>query len=123
MESSFVIIKPNAIGESEEIIQFIKNLGLEIKNMKGIISTEDQWDQHYAHHRNRDKHKYIIKSLAGKYILALHVTGEGATDKLNHHKRKMRSIWAINKIHNGIHISDDSVAALKEMKIWGLKNL
>lgn len=117
MESSFMIIKPNAIGEAEEIVDFITSLGLNIVEYKMSISTREKWNEHYSHRKNRSK-QYIVNTLSGKHIICLHIRGKNAVKVLNDNKKSMRKKWGRDRINNGIHISDIEELAIREMGIW-----
>lgn len=130
MESTLVILKPNAVQRSlvGEITARFERRGLRIAAMKMVRMDNALAESHYGEHRGKPFYQDLISFITSgpSVILVLESVGAigivrgmvGATDPAVALPGTIRGDYATTTGHNMIHASDSSGAAEREISLF-----
>lgn len=130
MESSLVIIKPDAVERNliGSILAVYEKNGLKINKLNMLVPSLRQAEEHYSEHKGKPFYEKLINYItSGPIVLAL-VEGEnavkvvrslnGATDPASAESHTIRSMYALDKTRNSVHASDSKESVAREKAIW-----
>lgn len=130
METTFAMIKPNAVarGFMGDIISRFEKKGLTISAMKLINVTEEQAKKHYACHEGKPFYEGLLKSVMAGPVVVMAITGNevikivrlmaGATNPLESQPGTIRGDFSCDMKLNCIHTSDSPESAEYELGIY-----
>ncbi len=130
METTFAMIKPNAIqrGLAGEIISRFENKGLTISAMKMINVSEEQAKAHYKCHEGKSFYPNLLESITSGPVVCLAISGvnaialvrhmAGATNPLEALPGTIRGDYSADMRLNLIHTSDSEDNAKYELGIY-----
>jgi nucleoside-diphosphate kinase len=130
MESSLVLIKPDAVerGLIGQIIAIYEKKGLNITALKMLQPSREIAENHYIEHKNKPFFKELVTFLTRGKVCALIIEGDnviklvrkinGATDPAEAELGTIRGQFAVSKSENIVHASDSVASAQREIKIW-----
>ncbi len=127
-QSSFVLIKPNAIQRElvGEIISRFESKGLRLDAMKMIIMSRELAEEHYAEHKGKSFYNELIDFITSGPVIAMVLSGPSAieavryvvgdTDPLKARPGTIRGEYAITMARNIVHASDSIESARREIR-------
>ena len=130
MESTLVMIKPNAVaaGLIGRIIERYESLRLSVSGIKIKQWTREDTEGFYAEHVGRDFFDGLSDFMISGPVVALVLTGEnaisvvrhvnGATDPDNAEPGTIRYSFAKTMRGNIVHSSDSVESAQREIAFW-----
>jgi len=130
MESSLVLIKPDAVrnGQGDEIISRFKKLGLRMVALKMLRMDKALAEQHYAIHRDRPFFGELVAYMTSAPVVAAVFAGEGAvakirqamgaTDPSRADAGTIRADFGLDVTRNAVHGSDSVETAEKEIRLF-----
>lgn len=130
MESTFVIIKPDAVqaGLVGEILSRYERAGLRIEAMDLRHIDGEFADRHYAEHVERDYYPPLREFMTEGPLVALVLVGgeaiaktreiNGATDPAKAAEGTIRADHGTSVRTNCVHASDGSDSATAEIALW-----
>lgn len=129
-ESTFSIIKPNAIKKNAigAIIQKFESNGLKVSAAKLVRLTKDQCEEFYAEHKERPFFGELVSFMTSGPVLLMALTGEnaisrnreimGATDPKKAASGTIRAEFGDNVGENAVHGSDSPESAKRELALF-----
>lgn len=130
MESTLVLIKPDAFGKgyTGEILKRYEAQGLKIQAMKLLKMTPELAEKHYAEHVGKGFYPELVEFMTSAPLVALVLAGEGAIAKVralngatNPEKAEpgtIRADFAESMSFNAVHASDSLENANREISIF-----
>lgn len=130
MESTLVLIKPDAFGKgyTGEILKRYEAAGLKIEAMKLLQMTPALAEKHYAEHVGKSFYPSLVEFMTSAPLVALVLAGEGAIAKVrtlngatNPEKAEpgtIRAEFAESMSLNAVHASDSPENAAREIAIF-----
>lgn len=130
MESTLVLIKPDAFGKgyTGEILKRYEAAGLKIEAMKLLQMTPALAEKHYAEHVGKSFYPSLVEFMTSAPLVALVLAGEGAIAKVrtlngatNPEKAEpgtIRAEFAESMSLNAVHASDSLENAAREIAIF-----
>jgi len=130
METTFGIIKPNAItnGHKYQIAEIIEKNDLTITEARFIFLKKEDAETFYAEHKEKPFFDGLIRFMTSAPILAMKIEGDNAvsryrkligdTDPAKADKGTLRNLFAKSKSENSVHGSDSSESALREIEFF-----
>ena len=127
-QSSFVLIKPNAIQRElvGEIISRFESKGLRLDAMKMMIMSRELAEEHYAEHKGKSFYNELIDFITSGPVIAMVLSGPSAieavryvvgdTDPLKARPGTIRGEYAITMARNIVHASDSIESARREIR-------
>ena len=130
MESSLVLIKPDAVknGQSGQIINRFEQLGLRMVALKMLHMDRDLAEKHYAIHRDKPFFQELVNYMTSAPIIAAVFVGKdavakirremGATDPNKAEPGTIRAEFGLDVTRNAVHGSDSAETAAKEIRLF-----
>lgn len=130
MECTLVMIKPDSANRNivGKILTEYEQRGLEIIELKKIMTTREQMLIHYEEHSSTPTFDTLIDTMSGKAAIIMIIRGynavsrvrsiNGATDPVNAAPNTIRSMYGASYRFNCIHASDSTESASREIKLW-----
>ena len=129
-ERSLVLVKPDAVrkGQSDEIINRLKKLGLKMVAHKTLRMDKALAEKHYAIHRDKPFFSELVAYMTSAPIVAAVFAGEGAvarirqamgaTDPAKAEAGTIRADFGLNVTRNAVHGSDSAATAAAEIRLF-----
>ena len=129
-ESTFSIIKPNAIKKNAigAIINKFEENGLKVSAAKLVRLTKAQCEEFYAEHKARPFFGELVSFMTSGPVLLMALTGEnavlrnreimGATDPKKAAPGTIRALFGDNVGENAVHGSDSIDSAKRELALF-----
>ena len=134
METTFSIIKPNAIKKNViggVITKFEEN-GLHVSAAKLVRLTNAQCEEFYAEHKERPFFGELVSFMTSGPVLLMALTGEnavtrnreimGATNPSEAAEGTLRKLYGDSVGENAVHGSDSPASAERELGIFFTKD-
>ncbi len=131
IEETLVLIKPDGLRKTHEIILKYEERGLKIKKMFLSDATPEKLAMHYAEHIHKPFYPELEQDMMEDHVFVMIVGGEnaiakvrkinGATNPSEAEAGSIRGDFAIpgqSLSKNLVHASDSYEAAQREMEIW-----
>lgn len=142
METTLVLLKPDALerGLVGCVLERLERAGLRVIQARYVVTTLEQWKQHYAdlEKRNPSAYKRSVQSLAGQPVIAFLLKGSnailktralaGATEPSKAAPGTIRGDFSSDSteiadaqqrsLHNLLHASDSPASVKHEMAVW-----
>ena len=130
METTFSIIKPNAIKKNAlgDIISMFEANGLKIAACKLTILSKSKAEEFYAEHKARPFFGELVSFMTSGPVLLMCLAGEnavaknreimGATDPAKALPWTVRAKFGNSMGENAVHGSDSSVSADRELALF-----
>jgi len=130
LERSLVLVKPDAVrnGQSDEIINRLKKLGLKMVAHKTLRMDKALAEKHYAVHRDKPFFGELVEYMTSAPIVAAVFEGEGAvarirqamgaTDPAKAEAGTIRADFGLNVTRNAVHGSDSAATAEAEIRLF-----
>lgn len=130
METTFSIIKPNAVKKNAigPIIQMFEKNGLKVAAMKLVKLEKAKCEQFYAEHKERPFFGELVSFMTSGPVVLMALKGEnavtrnreimGATDPKKAAPGTIRALFGDNVGENAVHGSDSAASADRELKIF-----
>lgn len=131
IEKTLVLIKPDGLRKTNEILNKYEENGLKINKMFLSDATSEQLDEHYQEHIGKIFYNELKNDMMQGHIFIMEVCGEnavskvrrinGATDPLMAKKGTIRGDFGITGealSKNLVHASDSIESANRELNIW-----
>jgi len=130
IESTFSIIKPNAVKKNAigGIIQMFEKNGLKVSAMKMVRIERSQCEEFYAEHKARPFFGELVSFMTSGPVVLMALKGEnaimrnreimGATDPKKAAPGTVRAIYGDSMGENAVHGSDSPASAERELKLF-----
>lgn len=130
VESTFSIIKPNAVKKNAigSIIQMFEKNGLKISAMKLVKLEKAKCEEFYAEHKERPFFGELVSFMTSGPVVLMALKGEnavlrnreimGATDPKKAAPGTIRALFGDNVGENAVHGSDSATSAERELKLF-----
>lgn len=130
MESTFVILKPNAVQRAlvGEIMSRFEKRGLRIAALKMVSMSRDLAVRLYSEHEGKPffadliafitSGPSVVMVLEAEHAVSIVRSMIGATDPAVAHPGTIRGDYAVSTGHNMIHASDSAGSARREIEIF-----
>ena len=130
MESSLVLIKPDAVrnGQAGEIISRLEKLGLGMVALKMLRLDKDLAEKHYAVHKEKPFFGELVAYMTSAPVVAAVFSGNdavarirqvmGATDPSRADAGTIRADFGLDVTRNAVHGSDAVETAEKEIRLF-----
>lgn len=130
METTFSIIKPNAIKKNAigSIIKMFEDNGLKIAAAKLEKLSKAKCEEFYAEHKERPFFGELVSFMTSGPVMLMALHGEnavsrnreimGATDPAKAAEGTIRKLYGDNVGENAVHGSDSPASAQRELKIF-----
>lgn len=124
---TFGMIKPDAAkrGIVENIIQDIRDAGLNVTTVAFTRLTREQAEEFYAEHSERPFYGELVDFMTSDNVVMLQIEGDdavsryrtlmGATDPADAEEGTLRAKYATSKGENAVHGSDSEESAEREL--------
>lgn len=134
MESSLVLIKPDAVqrGLSGAIIARLEERDLKLVAIKMIRLDKELAERHYAVHVNKPFFNDLVAYISSAPVVAAVFEGDnaievirktmGATDPAKAEAGTIRHDFALDIERNSVHGSDSTSSAKEEIKLFFSKD-
>lgn len=134
MESTLILIKPDAFGKgyTGNILQRYEAQGLKIQAIKLMRMTPALAQKHYAEHVGKAFYPPLVEFMTSAPLVALVLAGEGAiakvralngaTDPKKAAPGTIRADFAQSTTYNAVHASDGPESAQREIQIFFQEN-
>ncbi len=130
METTFSIIKPNAVKKNAigPIIAMFEKNGLKIAAAKLMRLTKAQCEEFYAEHKERPFFGELVSFMTSGPVMLMALHGEnavmrnreimGATDPQKAAAGTIRALFGDNVGENAVHGSDSVASAQRELGLF-----
>lgn len=130
METTFSIIKPNAVKKNVmgSIIKMFEDNGLKVAAAKLVRLEKAQCETFYAEHKERPFFGELVSFMTSGPVLLMALHGEnavtrnreimGATDPAKAAQGTIRALFGDNMGENAVHGSDSPESAKRELGIF-----
>ena len=130
METTFVMIKPDAVsrGLENEILRRIEASGLRVVEKRKLRLSREQAGRLYESHRGKDFFEKLINFTTSGEVEVMKVVGEnairrmreliGPTDPVKAPKGTIRGDYGTSGTENAIHAADSPESAERELSIF-----
>lgn len=130
MESTLVLIKPDAFGKdyAGKIVARYEAEGLKLQAMKLMKMTPELAAKHYAEHVGKPFYPSLVEFMTSGPLVAMVLAGEGAIAKVRElngatnpekaEKGTIRADFAESMTCNAVHASDSPENAQREIHIF-----
>lgn len=130
METTFSIIKPNAVKKNVigAIIKQFEDNGLKIAAAKLTKIPREQCEEFYAEHKERPFFGELVDFMTSGPVMLMALRGEnaimknreimGATDPAKAAEGTLRKLYGDSVGENAVHGSDSPASAERELKIF-----
>lgn len=130
MESSLIIIKPDAVERKliGNILAVYEENGLKIAGLKMLTPSLIQAEQHYGEHKGKAFYDKLIAYITSGPVVVALVEEEnaiekvrslnGATNPADAEEDTIRALYGIDNTKNSVHASDSLESAARETAIW-----
>jgi len=131
VERTLALIKPDAIGKSEEIEDIILRSGFTILQKRRVHLTPEQASDFYAEHYGKLFFPSLVAYMSAGPIVALVLSREKAisywreligptssTKAKQTHPDCLRALYGTDDQRNGIHGSDSHMSAAREIRFF-----
>ncbi len=130
MQTTFAIIKPDAVGSQHtgSIISRIEKEGFNVVGMRKIHMTQAQAEQFYAVHNSRPFFGELVSFMMSGPCIVMALEKEnaiqawrdlmGATDPAKAAPETMRKLFGVNVGSNATHGSDAPETAKEELSLF-----
>jgi nucleoside-diphosphate kinase len=130
METTFSIIKPNAVKKNAigGIISLFEKNGLKVSAAKLVRLQKAQCEEFYAEHKARPFFGELVTFMTSGPVLLMALTGEnavmrnreimGATDPAKAAPGTIRKLYGDNMGENAVHGSDSADSAKRELALF-----
>ena len=117
METTFVIIKPNAMKKQKAgaIINRFQEEGLHLAALKMILISKEKCEEFYKEHKERAFFSELLDFISSAPVVMMALRGEGAV-------LKVRRLWEIQilKRRNREHFVKNMAKVLEKMQFMGV---
>ncbi len=116
----FIIIKPGFENHTEEIINMIRGLKVNVKDICRKKLTYEEAKNLYIIHKDEDFYEGLCKYMSGGYSTALLLTSGSETliEDIKGIKDIFRNKYGVSDMENVMHSSDSLDHAKKEIKVY-----
>ena len=130
METTFSIIKPNAVKKNAigNIIAKFEENGLHVSAAKLVHLKKDQCEEFYAEHKERPFFGELVSFMTSGPVMLMALTGEnaitrnreimGATDPAKAADGTIRKLYGDSMGENAVHGSDSPESAKRELGLF-----
>jgi len=130
METTFVMIKPDAVsrGLENEILRRIEASGLRVVEKRKLRLSREQAERLYEPHRGKEFFEKLINFTTSGEVEVMKVVGEnairrmreliGPTDPAKAPKGTIRGDYGTSGTENAIHAADSPESAERELSIF-----
>jgi nucleoside-diphosphate kinase len=134
METTFAIIKPNAMNKNVigKITDKWESAGLTVAGMKMIHMSQEKAQEFYAEHKERPFFGELVEFMTSRPVVLLALKGEnavlknreimGATNPEEAEEGTIRKLFGDNVGENAVHGSDSTASAERELGLFFEKN-
>jgi nucleoside-diphosphate kinase len=130
MDRTLILVKPDAFnrGLTGEILARFERKGLKIAEMRKLVVSDEQAQEHYAEHRERPFFGELVEFITSGPVVAAVLEGPqavkvarqviGATNPLEAAPGSIRGDFAIEIGPNMVHGADSPESAEREARIF-----
>jgi len=130
METTFVLIKPNAMKKQKAgaIINRFQKEGLKLRALKMLHLRKDQCEEFYQEHRERAFFTELLEFISSAPVIIMALSGEGAvlkvreimgaTDPKQAKPGTLRFEYGDSVGENAVHGSDSLKSAERELTLF-----
>lgn len=130
LQQTLVMIKPDAFERkiTGKILSAYEQRGLQIVELKTLVTTDFLIRQHYDEHKNSPTFEDLVASMVDKLVQIVIIEGydaiarvrsiNGATDPMKAGPDTIRGSYGICMRYNSVHASDSTESANREIKLW-----
>jgi nucleoside-diphosphate kinase len=130
MDRTLILVKPDAFnrGLTGEILARFERKGLKIAEMRKLVVSDEQAQEHYAEHRERPFFGELVEFITSGPVVAAVLEGPqavkvarqviGATNPLEAAPGSIRGDFAIEIGQNMVHGADSPESAEREARIF-----
>ena len=130
METTFSIIKPNAVKKNAigAVIQMFESQGLKVAAAKLTVISRKKCEEFYAEHKERPFFGELVDFMTSGPVVLMALAGEnavmknreimGATDPKKAAPKTVRAKFGDNVGENAVHGSDSAASAERELQLF-----
>lgn len=124
------MIKPDSANRNivGKILSQYEKRGLEVLELKKIVTTREQMLIHYDEHKATPTFNDLIEVMSNKPAVIILIRGydainrvrniNGATDPMKANSETIRSMYGTSYRYNCVHASDSLDSAKREINLW-----
>lgn len=121
-KSLLVIIKPQFLQHTSQILEEIKDLGYEVSKIKTKTLTLPEAQTLYAIHKDEDFYdslcEYMSSGPSTAFLVSIDLPENESVDRLSDFKDQIRDRWGESEKMNVMHSSDSYEHAQTEIPVY-----
>lgn len=116
-KKEFVVIKPEFTHLKNDIIKFLLDRGIMVKNELTRVLSKDDARLLYSPHKKEPFYKDLVEYMCGGESIGLMCVNFGGKN-MDDIKEEARKKWGKGEMKNCLHSSDSSANVARESKIY-----